>query len=104
MQKRVLYIDIAKGIGILLVVLAHNDLSGYHPYLHRLIYAFHMPLFFFLSGIFFKPERKFKELFKRRFDGLIKPLIFVILLIYGISVFFRKMCFATAGGRLLKSF
>jgi len=104
MQKRVLYIDIAKGIGILLVVLAHNDLSGYHPYLHRFIYAFHMPLFFFLSGIFFKPERKFKELFKRRFDGLIKPLIFVILLIYGISVFFGKMSFATAGGRLLKSF
>lgn len=103
MQKRVQYLDIAKGIGILLVVLAHNDLSGYHPYLHRLIYAFHIPLFFFLSGIFFKPERPFKDLFKRRFAGLIKPLIFAILMIYGISVFFGKMSFATAGGRILKS-
>ena len=103
MSKRVQYTDIAKGIGILLVVLGHNDMNAYHPYLHRFIYAFHMPLFFFLSGIFFKLERSFKELFKRRFDGLMKPLIFTILLIYGISVFFGKMSFATASGRLLKS-
>ena len=103
MQKRVQYIDIAKGIGILLVVLAHNDMNAYHPMLHRFIYAFHMALFFFLSGIFFNPDRPFKILFKKRFDGLIKPLIFAILLIYGISVFFGKMSFATAGGRLLKS-
>ena len=103
MQKRVQYIDIAKGIGILLVVLAHNDMNAYHPMLHRFIYAFHMALFFFLSGIFFNPDRPFKTLVKKRFDGLIKPLIFAILLIYGVSVFFGKMSFATAGGRLLKS-
>ncbi len=103
MKKRVQYIDIAKGIGILLVVLGHNDLNAYHPMLHRFIYAFHMALFFFLSGIFFNPKRDFKTLVKKRFDGLIKPLIFAISLIYGISVFFGKMSFATAGGRLLKS-
>ncbi len=103
MSKRVQYIDIAKGIGILLVVLGHNDLNAYHPMLHRFIYAFHMALFFFLSGIFFNPNRDFKTLVKKRFDGLIKPLIFAILLIYGISVFFGKMSFATAGGRILKS-
>ena len=57
MQKRVQYIENAKGIGILLVVLGHNDMNAYHPTLHRFIYAFHMPLFFFLSGIFFNPVR-----------------------------------------------
>ncbi|MBT3321811.1 MAG: acyltransferase family protein [Anaerolineae bacterium] len=103
MPKRVQYIDIAKGIGILLVVLGHNDMNAYHPMLHRFIYAFHMALFFFLSGIFFNPDRDFKTLFKKRFAGLIKPLIFSILLIYGISVFFGKMSFITAGGRILKS-
>ena len=103
MSQRVQYIDIAKGIGILLVVLAHNDLSAYHPMLHRFIYAFHMALFFFLSGIFFKPERPFKEILKRRFNTLIKPLIFALLLIYGISVFFGKMSFAMAFQRILKS-
>ena len=103
MKNRIRYIDIAKGIGILLVVLGHNDMNAYHPLLHRFIYAFHMPLFFFLSGIFFNPDRDFITLFKKRFNGLIKPLIFTILLIYGISVLFGKMSFATAGGRLLKS-
>ena len=103
MSKRVQYIDIAKGIGILLVVLAHNDLQAYHPMLHRFIYAFHMALFFFLSGIFFRPERSFKEIFTRRFGTLIKPLIFALLLIYGVSVFFGKMSFAVAFQRLLKS-
>ena len=103
MPKRIQYIDIAKGIGILLVVLGHNDLQAYHPMLHRFIYAFHMALFFFLSGIFFKPERPFKEIFARRFSGLMKPLIFIILFIYSVSVLFGKMSFAAAGGRLLKS-
>ncbi len=103
MPKRVQYIDIAKGIGILLVVLAHNDLKGYHPMLHRFIYAFHMPLFIFLSGIFFKPERPFKDIFTRRFNTLMKPLIFIILFIYGVSVFFGKMSFEMAFSRLLKS-
>ena len=103
MPKRIHYIDIAKGIGILLVVLGHNDLNAYHPMLHRFIYAFHMPLFFFLSGIFFNPERPFKTLVKKRFEGLIKPLIFIILFIYGVFFFFGKMSLVTAGSRLLKS-
>ena len=103
MKKRVQYIDIAKGIGILLVVLGHNDLNAYHPLLHRFIYAFHMALFFFLSGIFFNPDRPFKTLVKKRFDGLIKPLIFTILLIYGISFFFGKISLADTLSRLGKS-
>ena len=42
------YIDVAKGIGILLVVLGHNlqDL----PLMTSWIYSFHMPLFFAISG------------------------------------------------------
>jgi len=103
MKKRVQYIDIAKGIGILLVVLGHNDMNAYHPLLHRFIYAFHMALFFFLSGIFFNPDRPFKILVKKRFDGLIKPLIFTILLIYGISLFFGKMSIEVAASRLFKA-
>ena len=49
-SRRIVYIDIAKGIGILLVALAHADISLFSPYLHQLIYAFHMPLFFLVSG------------------------------------------------------
>ncbi len=49
-SKRLDFIDIAKGIGIILVVTGH--LLPVAAGLHVLIYSFHMPLFFFLSGFF----------------------------------------------------
>ena len=51
-KKRVGYIDIAKGIGIILVVMGHNDFALISPFAHKLIYSFHMPMFFFMSGLF----------------------------------------------------
>lgn len=52
MKERIEYIDVAKGITILLVVVGHVE-SAPSP-LRSLIYSFHMPLFFILSGFFFK--------------------------------------------------
>jgi len=40
-------LDIAKAICIILMVIGH---SGCPDYLHRFIYMFHMPCFFFISG------------------------------------------------------
>ena len=63
LAKRVQYIDIAKGIGIVLVVMGHNDFALISPFAHKLIYSFHMPMFFFMSGMFFKPDLPFGFLF-----------------------------------------
>ena len=71
-------IDIAKGIGIIFVVFAHVN---YTPWLLQLIYSFHMPLFFIISGMLFKREKysSFSEFLKRRWKTLIIPyLIFSI--------------------------
>jgi len=53
--NRILTLDIAKGVGILLVVLGHNPVfrETWHP-VYEAIYLFHMPLFFFLSGVTFR--------------------------------------------------
>jgi fucose 4-O-acetylase-like acetyltransferase len=62
-SKRYDWVDYAKGIGILLVVYAHiargvfsagiaSD-EGWYTLVDSVIYTFHMPLFFFLSGLFF---------------------------------------------------
>lgn len=102
-SERVEYIDIAKGIGILLVALAHADVSLFSPYLHQLIYAFHMPLFFFLSGYFFNPNVPFWTLLKKRFNSILKPYFVTILLIYITSLSFTNMRFATVLGRIAKS-
>lgn len=46
-------IDIAKGLGIILMVIGHTPCP---KYLHDFIYLFHMPLFFLLSGYCFNPK------------------------------------------------
>ena len=104
MSKRIEYIDIARGIGILLVVMGHNDFAVVSPFLYKLIYSFHMPLFFFLSGYFLNTSIGFWEFFKKRFNGIMKPYFFTIFLIYFISLSFGKMGFQTALIRIVKSF
>jgi polysaccharide biosynthesis protein PslL len=103
MSKRIEYLDIAKGIGILLVVLGHNDFEVISLFVQRLIYSFHMPLFFFLSGYFLNTSVPFLDFFKKRFNSLLKPFFFTIFLIYFTSVSFEKMGFNTAITRTVKS-
>ena len=103
MEKRIGYIDIAKGLGILIIVLAHNDLAGYHPTLHKFIYSFHIPLFFFLSGMFFRPERSFGDTARRRFNSLMKPYFFTLFMIYLGEAAFSNMTFPVIAGRIVKA-
>ena len=52
-MQRIQYIDTMRGIGIILVILQHCIGSVSEP-LSRFIQAFHMPLFFFISGLCMK--------------------------------------------------
>jgi len=103
MSKRIEYIDIARGIGILLVVLGHNDFGYISPFGYKVIYSFHMPLFFFLSGYFLNASIPLFEFIKKRFDSLLKPYLFIIFIIYFTSVSFEQMGFKTAVQRIVKS-
>lgn len=47
-SSRIDWIDMAKGIGIVFVIVAHLGKFGN---LQTWIYSFHMPLFFFLFGL-----------------------------------------------------
>ncbi len=63
MQQRTYWVDYARAIGIILVVYGHVAAGIYNagikvPYnlyvlANSVVYSFHMPLFFFLSGLFF---------------------------------------------------
>ena len=54
MKTRIEWIDFAKGLTILLVVVGHTISNGL---IRGSIFSFHMPLFFFLSGITLKAYR-----------------------------------------------
>lgn len=103
MSKRIGYIDIARGIGILLVVLGHNDFGYISQFAYQIIYSFHMPLFFFLSGYFINTSRVFWEFAIKRFNSLLKPYYFTIFMIYFLSISFGKIGFQTAFRRIIKS-
>jgi len=78
-------IDIARGIGIILVVLGHNwTVLQERGELFRVIYSFHLPLFFFLSGLFLKDSGNLNRFALSRADALLKPY-FVVLLLLGIA-------------------
>ena len=73
------WIDAAKGYGMILVILGH--ITEYSP-VGMIIYSFHMPLFFFLSGYLFSVKRSFGEFAHNKTRRLIVPyFIYAIPLI-----------------------
>ena len=50
-KRRIEYIDIAKGIAIILMIMGH--VCSYGSWKRNIIYSFHMPLFIIVSGMFF---------------------------------------------------
>ena len=80
MSNRIVHIDVAKGIGILLVVLGHNWIVLHERgELYRVIYSFHMPLFFLLSGIFFNPAKPLLVTLIEKADSILKPYFITML-------------------------
>ncbi|MCV9884479.1 acyltransferase family protein [Metabacillus halosaccharovorans] len=72
-MKRINWLDTAKGIGIILVVLGHSV-----PQIANYIYWFHMPLFFFISGFFHKQKEDFVS--KRVFTLMIPYMVYLAFL------------------------
>ena len=58
-NNRLIWIDAAKGFGILLVILGH--ISGIPEAVYKIIYSFHMPLFFIIS-VYLYNEEKYKRI------------------------------------------
>ena len=82
MPNRNIAIDIAKGIGAILVVLGHNWLVLEEKgEAYRVIYSFHNPLFLFLSGLFIKDSISPPKFVLSRAEALLKPYIVIFFLI-----------------------
>ncbi len=83
---RLKYLDVAKGIGILLVIIGHCIPDASAPagisepnfaIIFSVIYSFHMPLFFFISGFLARPALNRLELLRKRARRLLVPYFFV---------------------------
>lgn len=89
-KERQYWADIAKGIGIILVMLGHSPIGGT---IATYTYVFNMPGFFFLAGFFFKTD-KFKtyfEFFKSRVKSILLPYTWISLISMVFYFFFYGM-------------
>ncbi|TNE63201.1 MAG: hypothetical protein EP336_18055 [Rhodobacteraceae bacterium] len=86
---RVVWLDVAKALGIMLVVFGHVErglisAGALDPEIWSridfAIYTFHMPLFFFLSGMNVLPSRSRPGFFRRRAKAIILPYVMFSLL------------------------
>ncbi len=80
-KNRLDYIDVCKALGIILVILGHTYNIPHH--LYNIIYSFHMPLFFILSGYTFNRDKNINMSFgefisKKSKQYLIPYFIFCI--------------------------
>ena len=84
---RIVYIDMAKGFGMVLVVIGHC-INGY-TFPATWIGSFHMPLFFILSVICFKDEKypTFLPFLEKRIKTLFLPCIYFSVLLTAFSMF-----------------
>ena len=79
-KKRDITFDMMKGIGILLMLIGHVW-AAYIPYIHKVIYSFHMPLFLIVAGYFSKPyssDNNNKSAIYSYFRRLLPPFVFTI--------------------------
>lgn len=87
--QRIDWIDMAKGITMLLVLFGHLPGSGNNPWFPdivggiAIIYYFHMPAFFFLSGLTFKANDSFPAFLFKRVRRLLVPYFFFSLYAIG---------------------
>ena len=88
--SRILWIDVAKGITIILVVLGHSSLPST---ISRFIWAFHMPVFFLVSGgaTNWKKYTFFKFLL-RRMKTLVLPFCIYSIVLGSILAIDTRSC------------
>jgi len=82
MKDRISWIDIARGLGIIFVIYAHVlDRNS----IRFLFYAFHMPLFFFLTGIVHhhKKSETFISFLRKNTKRILIPYFLFAFLTYG---------------------
>ena len=98
--KRLDYLDMAKGIGMVLVLMGHlqgDRIFELSPYFHPMcvfIFSFHMPLFFLISGILMRIKEdssskslSIKEHITKRFKGIMIPYLWFSLCYFSVVVF-----------------
>ena len=105
MGQRLAFLDNAKMIGILLMIIGHCCTIRNAQYLYNFIYLFHMPLFFVISGYLFKP-REIKTAIKKYAKAYLIPYLtmaFATLVVVFLFSYYRNLDIVGETFTLLKA-
>ena len=83
-MDRIEWIDIAKAIGLIFIIIGHN-IYKYEG--AKYIYWFHVPLFFMLSGILHRQNIPTFTFIQARFKHLMVPYLFFLSICFLIKSF-----------------
>lgn len=101
--KRWQWLDAAKGLGIALIVWGHIYSITEASALQVYVYAFHVPLFFFVSGLTFNPGRQtIAHVFRSKSRALLLPYLCYALL--GYAFYLAGYALAQSMGLTLSQF
>ena len=81
-NNRIEWVDFCKFLSMFLVVWLH---FGARPKIDGYIHLFHMPIFYYLSGVCHDRSRSFKQLVVKRFKSLLVPYIIVSFIVFLIT-------------------
>lgn len=85
-NHRLEYIDLAKGVGIVFIVALHiGALPTWLPQLS----ASWVPLFFILSGMFFKNDESFSTMIIKKINSILVPFVFFYIFSYALFYIFE---------------
>ena len=69
MEKRIQYIDVARGIATICIVLGHLSILS----IKRFVFTFHVPIFFFITGYFMRIGDSEISFIKKKARSLLVP-------------------------------
>lgn len=79
-------VDFFRGIGIICMILGHIIVN--EIIFNRIIHAFHMPMFFIISGMFWKTCESYADFIKKKAKSLLLPYLIFGLIHYVIYIIY----------------
>ena len=86
-HQRIAYIDFMKCLCIMLIVMYHIDHEFFNylaPNLNNALQAFRLPMYYFISGIFFKLYEGFADFTRRKVNNILVPFVFFVVLAFAV--------------------
>ncbi len=85
-KQRLPYIDFMKGVCIILIVAIHICEDIFPQQVNAMLQAFRVPLYYFLSGLFFKDYGGFGEFTRKKTNNILVPFVFFYLMACGLAI------------------